>query len=216
MKKLILTILPAFLFCGLFAQQDQNVKQLTQYLFPDFREGRVLQKSGTVTKTMLNYNTLTQEMIFIQGDQYLALDKIWDIDTVFFNNKKFVPGDNMFYEVGTNTLTALLIQHTTDIIPPGNETGYGKSQTSAITNVTDLKRSGRAYALSLPDEYAFKDKTIYLLKKDGNFIPVKNIKDVKKVFTGKENLIDTYTKTNKVSFKKDEDVVKLIEFCNSN
>jgi hypothetical protein len=86
----------------------------------------------------------------------------------------------------------------------GNETGFGKSQTSAITNITDLKRSGRAYALSLPDEYTFRDKTIYLLKKDGNFIPVKNIKDVKKVFTGKENLIDTYTKTNKVSFKKEE------------
>jgi hypothetical protein len=119
MKKLILTILPAFLFCGLFAQQDQNVKQLTQYLFPDFKEGRVLQKSGTVTKTMLNYNTLTQEMIFIQGDQYLALDKIGDIDTVFLNNKKFVPGDNMFYEVGTNMPIALLIQHTCDIIPPG-------------------------------------------------------------------------------------------------
>lgn len=216
MKQVNLMIIIISLSFNLFAQSDQNVKQLTQYLFSGFTEGSVLQKSGTVTKTMLNYNTLTQEMIFKQGDQYLALDRIWEIDTVFLNNKKFVPGDNMFYEVGTNTPVALFIQYTSEIIPPGNETGFGQSQTSAITNVTDLKRSGRAYTLTLPDEYSFKDKTAYVLKKDGNFIAIANLKDVKKIFASKESLIDDYTKKNKVSFKKDEDIIKLIEFCNSN
>lgn len=216
MKQVNLMIIIISLSFNLFAQPDQNVKQLTQYLFSGFTEGSVLQKSGTVTKTLLNYNTLTQEMIFKQGDQFLALDKLWEIDTVFLNNKKFVPGDNMFYEVGANTPVALFIQYTSEIIPPGNETGYGQSQTSAITNVTDLKRSGRAYSLKLPDEYSFKNKTAYFLKKDGNFIVISNLKDVKKVFAGKESLIDDYAKKNKVSFKKDEDVIRLVEFSNSN
>jgi len=214
MKKLRLTALCCLLAYGIFAQVD-NVKQLTQYLFPDFAEGSVLQKSGTVVKTRLNYNTLTQEMIFKQGDQFLALDKLYDIDTVFLENKKFVPAGEVFYEVGTLTPISLFIQHASEIIPPGGETGYGKSQTSAITHVTDLKSSGRAYALSLPDEYTFRNQTTYLLRKDGNFITVKNVKDVKKVFQAKENLIDDFVKTNKISFKKDEDVIKLIEFCNA-
>lgn len=214
MKKITLIIASTFWLCNVFAQNG-NAKQLTQYLFSNFIEGSVLQKSGTVTKTMLNYNTLTQEMIFQQGSQNLALDKIWEIDTVFIKNKKFVPGDNLFYEVATNTPVALYIQHESEIIPPGNETGFGKSQTAAITNVSDLKSSGKAYALSLPDEYSFKDKTIYLLKKDANFITIKNLKDIKAVFAGEETLIDDYVKKNKVSFKKDEDVIKLIQFCNS-
>ena len=122
----------------------------------------------------------------------------------------------MFYEVGTKTPVALFIQYSSDIIPPGNETGFGKSQTSAVTNVTDLKRSGRAYALSLPDEYSFQNKTTYFLKKDGSNILVTNLKDVKKAFAGKEALIDDYAKKNKVSFKKNDDIIKLIEFCNNN
>jgi len=216
MKLIILFAVILFGWSNTHAQSNDIPKQLTQYLFAAFAEGSVLQKSGAVTKTQLNYNTLTQEMIFKQGDQYLALDRVWEIDTVFLNNKKFVPGNNIFYEVGTKTPVALLIQHTSDIIPQGSETGFGKSQTTAVTNVTDLKRSGRAYALSLPDEYTFKSKTAYILKKEENFIQVINLKDVKKVFAGKEALIDEYTKKNKINFKKDGDVIQLVEFCNNN
>lgn len=214
--KLRIIMFALLAWCKVQAQSNDIPKQLTQYLFPEFTEGSVLQKSGTVIKTQLNYNTLTQEMIFKQGDQYLALDRIWEIDTVFLNNKKFIPGNNMFYEADAKTPVALLIQYSSDIIPPGNETGFGKSQTSAVTNVTDLKRSGRAYALSLPDEYSFRNKTTYFLKKGEEITIAGNLKDVKKVFAGKETLIDDYAKKNKVSFKKTDDVVKLIEFCNSN
>ena len=211
MKKYLLLLTAIIAYNGVFAQ-----KQLTQYLFPEFTEGSVLQKSGTVTKTQLNYNTLTQEMIFKQGEQFLALDKIEEIDTVYLNGKKFIPGDNMFYEVATQTPVALLLQHTSDIIPSGNETGFGKSQTTAVTNITDLKRGGRAYSLSLPDEYSFKNKTACFLKKDGKYILITNVKDVKNVFADKESSIDDYTKKNKVNFKKPETLAALIELCNSN
>lgn len=211
MKKYLLLLAVTLVYNSVSAQ-----KQLTQYLFPEFKEGSVLQKSGTVTKTQLNYNTLTQEMIFKQGEQFLALDKIQDIDTVYLNDKKFVPGDNLFYEVATQTPVALLLQHTSDIIPSGNETGFGKSQTTAVTNVTDLKRGGRAYSLSLPDEYSFKNKTACFLRKDGKDILITNIKDVKNVFAGKESMIEDYTKKNKVNFKRAETLAALIQFCNSN
>lgn len=214
MKKLNLIVVACLLCAGIFAQV--TVKPLTQYLYADFTEGRVLQKSGSVSKTTLNYNMLTQEMIFKQGEQLLALDKIKDIDTVFLNNTKFIPGDNMFYEVATQTPVALLIQYSSDIIPQGGETGYGKSQTTAVTNVTDLKSGGRAYALSLPDEFAFKNRTAYFLKKDGSAIAINNLKDVKKVFDGKDALIDAYAKKNKVNFKNPETIAALIIFCNNN
>lgn len=216
MKKTLLFIIPAFIYCNVFAQADKNVKQLTQYLFPDFTEGSVLQKSGTVTTTMLNYNTLTQEMVFKQGEQYLAIADPASVDTVFLNNEKFVYANNLFYEVAVIAPVSLYIQHASDIISSGAETGFGKTQTSAAQGLTDLKSSGKAYSLSLTDEYTIRNKTNYFLKKDGNLTAVNNLKDVKKVFIGKESLIDDYAKKNKVSFKKNDDVIKLVEFCNNN
>jgi hypothetical protein len=216
LKKYILIIATAFICCNVFAQADRNVKQLSQYLFPDFAEGSVLQKSGTVTKAMLNYNTLTQEMIFKQGDQNLALDDPHSVDTVYLSNKKFIPVNDVFYEVAVNAPVGLYIQHQSDIISSGTETGFGKTQSSAATGLTDLKSSGKAYSLSLTNEYSIKNKTVYLLKKNGNFIVVNNLKDVKKVFAGKENLIDDYAKKSKTGFKKEDDVIKLVEFCNNN
>jgi hypothetical protein len=216
MKKLSLLITVAVASFNLFAQADRNVKQLTQYLFPDFTEGTVLQRSGASTKTFLNYNTLTQEMIFKQNDQLLAIADPALVDTVFLNNEKFIYTNNVFYQVATNTPVALYIQYQSDIVSSGAETGFGKTQTTAASGLTDLKGSGKAYSLSLTDEYSIKNKTVYLLKKDRNYITINNVKDVKNVFNGKENLIDAYAKKNKVSFKKEDDVVKLIEFCNSN
>ena len=216
MKKSVLIIATAFICFNVFAQADRNVKQLTQYLFPEFKEGSVLQKNGNVTKTMLNYNTLTQEMIFKQGDQNLALADPASVDTVYLNNRKFVFINNAFYDVALNDTIGLYIQYTSDIISSGAETGFGKTQTSAASGITDLKSSGKAYALTLTNEYTIKNKTNYFLKKDGKFIAANNIKDVKKVFAGKEALIDDYAKKNKVSFKNADDVIKLVEYCNSN
>jgi len=214
MRKYVLIIATVFICCNVFAQADKNVRQLTQYIFPEFTEGSVLQKSGTVTKTMLNYNTLTQEMVFKQGEQYLAFADPSSIDTVFLNNKKFIPDNKVFYEVAVNAPVSLFIQHVSDIISSGAETGFGKTQTSAAQGLTDLKSSGKAYSLSLTNEYSIKNKTVYLLKKDASFIVVDNLKDVKKVFAGKENSIDDYAKKNKISFKKENDVIELVKFCN--
>ncbi len=216
MKKYLLIIFAAFICCNVFAQADKNVKQLTQYLFPEFAEGSVLQKSGTVIKTMLNYNTLTQEMVFKQGEQYLAIADPASVDTIFLNNEKFIYANNIFYEVGVNAPVGLYIQHVSDIISSGTETGFGKTQTSATNGLTDLKSSGKAYSLSLTNDYTISNKTNYFLKKDENFIAVNNLKTVKKVFSDKEAAIDDYAKQKKISFKNKDDVIKLIEFCNSN
>ena len=62
----------------------------------------------------------------------MALDQLETIDTVYIQNRKFIPEGKVFYEVATNTPVALFIQHKSDIIPPGNNTGFGPCQASAI------------------------------------------------------------------------------------
>ncbi len=214
MKQILLTLFVCCLFFSSFTQAELNGKELYNYVFPAFTEGVVKQKSGELNKALLNYNSLTEEMIFEQSGQKMALDKTETIDTVYIGNKKFIPVGKVFYEVATNTPVALFIQYKSTIIPPGNETGFGTSQTSAITNVNDLKNSGIAYKLKLPDDYKVTSKKIYWLKKNENYYVVKTTKNVQDLFPVKADAIKDYVKANKIDLKNDGDVIKLIQFCN--
>jgi len=214
MKQVLLTISVFCLSCSLYAQSELSGTELYHYVFPDFIKGTVKQKSGEVHDALLNYNSLTEEMIFDQSGQKMALDKLETIDTVYIDNKKFIPVGKVFYEMATNTPVALFIEHKSDIIPPGNNTGFGTSQTSAITNITDMKNSGMVYQLKLPDDYKLTARPVYWLKKNDKFINIKSIKEIEGLFPEKSAAIKDYVKANKINFKNAGDVTKLIEFCN--
>jgi hypothetical protein len=213
MKSILFTLIFCFFISDLWAQDSAH--ELSNYLFAQFNEGVVKQKSGEENKVSLNYNTITQEMIFENGAQKLALDKVENIDTVVILSRRFVPVGKVFYEVATTTPVALFIQYETTIIPPGSETGFGKSQAGAITNVSDLKSSGKLYQLKLPEDYALRSKTTYWLKKGDEYLSIKNAKDVKSIFTEKAASINDYLKTNRVNFKNTGDVIRLVQFCNN-
>lgn len=215
MRKVFLTLSVFYLFGSLAAQPEEPAgKELFHYVFPVFTEGTVKMKSGEMHKATLNYNTITEEMIFDQAGQKMALDQIETIDTVYIENKKFVPAGEVFYEMATNTPVALFIQHKSDVIPPGSNTGFGTSQTSAITNISTIKNSGSLYQLKLPDDFQLVSKTIYWLKKNNNYYVIKNTKDVQDRFPEKAGAIKDFAKANKISFKNEDDVVKLIRFSN--
>ena len=95
-------VLILFAVCSIFHVQGQtetNSKELYHYIFPKFTEGTVKKKSGKIIKTLLNYNTITEEMIFEQAGTYMALDKIESIDSVSIQDKTFIPAGKVFYEV---------------------------------------------------------------------------------------------------------------------
>lgn len=214
MKQICILTAAVCLMITSYAQPEQQGTALYHYVFSSFIEGTVKQKSGEVNKALLNYNSLTEEMIFEQSGRQMALDKTENIDTVYIENRKFIPAGNVFYEVATPTPVALFIQHKTTVVPPGGNTGFGTSQTSAITNITDLKRAGTAYKLKLPDDYKLTSKTVYWVKKNNNYINVKNVKDVQDLFPDKSGAIKDFVKANKINFKNSADVITLILFCN--
>ncbi len=210
---LILTVVISFI-STVNAQPEQQGAALYHYVFPSFIEGTVKQKSGEVNKVLLNYNSITEEMIFEQSGRQMALDKTENIDTVFIEKKKFIPAGNVFYEVATSTTVALYIQHKTTVVPPGENTGFGTSQTSAINSITDLKRAGTAYRLKLPSDYKLLSKTVYWVNKNNSYINVKNVKDIQDLFPEKSGVIKDFVKAGKINFKNPADVIKLIMFCN--
>lgn len=216
MKHFIIFAAAVFITSVCFAQDLSNKKQLSHYVFPEFTEGMVLKKSGEKNKALLNYNSLTQEVIFDQTGRKMALDQVQTIDTVYIQNRKFIPAVKGFYEVATNTPVQLYIQHKCKVTPPGTDAGFGgTSQTSASHSVNNLLSSGRAFALKLPDGFIITPETEYWIKSDKELIKVTNVKQVQKAFPGKGNEINDFARKNKINFSKQQDVVKLVEYCNS-
>lgn len=182
----------------------------------NFTEGMVLKKSGEKNKVLLNYNSLTQEMIFEQTGKKLALAQPETIDTVYITDKKFIPAPKGFYEVAVGDEVKLYIQHKCRVTPPGTEAGFdGTSQTSASHSVNNLIDSGGAFALKLPDGFIISPEAEYWIKSDKEFYKATNVKQVQKAFPGKSDEITAFARKNKINFSKPDDVIKVVEFCNS-
>lgn len=167
-----------------------------------------------MVNTWLNYNTLTEEMIFYHTGKYLALDELETIDTVFIKQKRFIPVGKVFYEVATNTPISLFIQHKSKLVPPGKNTGFGTSQTSSITNITSVLGPGGAYQLSLPEDYKALPVNTYWVRKRRVYTRIDNLKDIQAMFPEKASLIREFVKENKLRFDKPEDVMRVVSFCN--
>jgi hypothetical protein len=208
--KLVLPIL-LFSFLSAGAQPNAKLVKLDHYVMDSFASGIVKQKSGQVTNQVLNYNLITKEMIFEQGGQYLAIAQPENIDTVFINQRKFVPVENAFYEYLTGSAYPLFAEYTCKVKEPGAQTGFGKSNTTASVSMQSLIRDGGAYGLKLPDEFEVIPGHSLYIRKEGKFFKIKNEQQLIKLFPGKKEMIRDWIKNNKTNFSRNEDVVSLVQ-----
>jgi hypothetical protein len=98
--------------------QTDSIENLPQYLYPDFTKSLVKMKNGESLTAILNYNTVTEKMIFYQNGSLMTLAKPETVDTVFLHNSKFVFYENVFYEVVPGIPVSLLIQHRSILVSP--------------------------------------------------------------------------------------------------
>lgn len=211
MKKYLL-LLTIFWSLTLHAQHIQEGVKLVQYVFNEFANGEVKMKSGETSKQLLNYNILTNEMIFNNNGKYLAIASPENVDAVYINNRKFIPLNNKFYEVLVNSRMPLLLEFTASIKEKGTATGYGgTSNTTASVAMQSLISTGGAYDLKLPDGYSVMPGYAYWIMKDGKLEQAGSMKQLIKIFPDKKEMIHDFVKKNNTSFSKSDDVVALIK-----
>jgi hypothetical protein len=192
-----------------------KVTELSHYLFPEFTQGFILMKNGIKNKALLNYNSLTEEMVFHDKGKMLAIGKteLELIDTVFIRDRLFFTLNKRFVELIFHSKCDLYAEHKCSVIPPGKPSGYGgTSQTSAITSVTSINSGGRLYELELPDDYEIKPYTFYWLKKNGELNLFINMKQLMKLYDDKKDLFKAYVKKHKVKYDNQESIVQLIKY----
>jgi hypothetical protein len=215
LTKVSLSCVVLFIACfltsiSIFAQPDT-----THYVLPGFVEGSVKMKDGRTEIAIMDYNKLTEEMIFEKDGIMLALDSISAIDTVDIGSREFVPHEKVFYEVLVKGPVSLFIQHRCNLIASGNPSGYGGvTETGSSRNLTSLTNSGRAYQLKLPTEYHVTDASQDWIRRNGTFFKANTATQIIKAFPDKSKEIKQFIKSRNLDLKNDRDLVTLIVKCN--
>lgn len=214
------TIIFLFLnFALITSVRAQSVKDSLIFrkplLFEKFIDGSVLMKSGVIENAPLNYNTDNQTIVFMKGGQYLTLMGTEMIDTIYMDNKKFVPVKDNFYEVLTSGNVSLFLTY------------YNRTHpvTATVTHDGNSRKDDRQVSNTISDVYvsrSFKGNyeveffRVYWLKKGAKLYKFHNKSQFVKPFSSQMKVaIEQYVKTNHVDFSKGNDLIELVNFCNN-
>lgn len=199
---------------SLSAQKD-TLSLDSQFLLSELHPAKISFKDGSVINARMNYNILSEKMIFEKDNKVLDLVNTAKIDTVFLPGRKFIPMDNIFIEVFNGSAIPLFTQFKGDLIPPGKPSGYGgTSQTSSIESIATIYGGAQSYNLKLPSDYTVRLTVINWIRLNGKMEKFISERQFLKLFKSKETEIRKFIKTNNTDFNNRNDIVKLLAFCN--
>ena len=196
-----------------------NGTELTHYIFPEFTPGVVLMNSGKKHNALLNYNSLTEEMIFDDKGKKLAIGKEEQerVDTVYINDRKFFILNGNFVELIDHSEWDLYAGHKCSVKDPGKPAAYGMtSETSAVDSYSSMYSRGIMYELKLPDGFEVRPYIVYWLKKKEVLTKFVSIKQLMKFYDDKKVLFKEYVNNNDVKYDDPECILQLIKYLESN
>ncbi|HOU02348.1 MAG: hypothetical protein GT600_13240 [Bacteroidales bacterium] len=218
MKKSIKTYLNIILWTcfvagntGFLSGQGEAREPQPQFLFPAFHDSKVLMKTGKVQNLLMNYNSLTETMVYMSGSDIYDMVNPGQVDTVFIQNRKFIPVGKAFYEVLKGGDMPLYCQTKSELKPVGRDAGYGsKSLTSAITSYANISSSGTNYNLKIPPDYVVDTKLIYWINKTISF---ETERQFLKLFPENAEELKAYIKKNRLKFENQDHVIEMVRYC---
>jgi hypothetical protein len=195
--------------------QDDTSSVSSHFVFPEFIEGKVKMKNGTTEDAILNYNMLTEEMIFESDSERLALVKIETIDTIYIRSRKFIPHDKVFYEVLINDTVSLFVRHKRNVLSSGSPAGYGgTTETGAAHSISHLVTSGNIYNLELSSEYHLTDASQFWITLHNSSFRISSERQILKIFPEISGELKQFIIQNHLNIKKQHDLHILIMRCN--
>lgn len=202
-------------FVFLWSSAQEEVKQFSHYVFPQFTTGAVLMNNGEKNIASLNYNSLTEEMIFESNGQKMAIadSQLEQVDTIFIDNRKFLRRKGRFLELITSK-PGLYVEYKCRIKYPGRVSGPGgqTSQTSSTETYipTDFRRV--IYEVVLPTGHDTSPYKYYWLEKGGELHKIKNLKQLLKHYPAKKGNYKNYQSKHNIDYNQVDDIAALVRF----
>lgn len=201
---------------SILSGQSNKPGQVPQYLFSNFSSCKVILKGGQIQNTMMNYNMVSERMVYLQDEQYYDLMNPEMVDTVYLHQKKFVPFGKTFFELLQNRPVALFIQHKGELEEAGKPSGYGgTSKTAAANYLSNINQSKMSYNLAIPEDYTVRVSTIYWIRKDDKMLDFQNEKQFLKLYPDKSDLIKAFIKKNRLKIERPEDLIQIVNYCSA-
>lgn len=216
MKTLSIIACTAFIaFAGTTKAQSITQQSNSPFIFPAFTNGTVYQKGGATVEATLDYNTVTEEMMFDQNGTKMVLDQVDNIDSIIIQNVVFVPAKKVFFEKLTQTPVALYAQYRSKAVKVVKGASASNNNISNMVGV--IKRNDEKplkYDMKWPEGFQASTQTTYWVKNGNDYSAVSNEAAFAKLFPGKEAAITEYIKSNNLKWNKIEHMIKLTEFAN--
>ena len=193
--------------------QIDSLADSGQFLFPEFSVGIARTKNGEKTVLNLNYNIVTEKMVFMQNKQIFDITNPSIIDTVYIESRKFIPRGKVFLELVINGKTQFLVQHTGSLQQPGRPAAYGgTSQVSSSTYINNLKLGNDVYRMDHKRNVVVYYTPLSWIRKDFDFYAVTSRKSILNIYSDRKSDIRSFM--NKMKFDpQDPDKVREVVVC---
>lgn len=196
----------------------------SQYLDSLFYRGKVFFKDGKSASSLMNYDLINNGISFVNDEKkLLILDITDDLSSVNYNKRIFLPFNGALLEqiAVFNNISLLLKRKVTfDSSVAG---AYGiKSEVSSTKPITtfagplskELGDSQTSHTtLKLDNKITITFEKKYYLLINGAIKPISRIKDLKKQFPQKKDLIINYILDNRLDINNENDLKSLVKFC---
>jgi hypothetical protein len=187
-----------------------------QFLFQDFIKGKVLMKNGEVHQLLLNYNTLSEKIVYKQSDKNYDLMNQDSADTIYLQHLKFISSSGVLYQVLLSAKVPFFVHYEGKLIPPGTPAGYGENSQVSNTKIqTSFSTSSGSYNLDLPADYKVRIDLTYSIILNETLIEFSNQREFLKIFPGKADDLKGFIRKNKIKFNIPADIEKLAKYFNN-
>lgn len=192
------------------------------FLLSEFMPAKVMFRNHSTISVKINYDASNKVMLYRQGDDLMELTNTATIDTIIVDGHRFVPAEKGFYDVVLAKNGVIYIDWLLKDVNIGSKGALGAVTQGSVHNLqmTDLGNSDAMYygaygqqKIGATDIYLRKNDNTYYIKKEGQFIKVKTVKQICKVFPEHKDEISSFVKENKIDMKDTGKALTLIDYC---
>jgi hypothetical protein len=186
-----------------------------KYSYPEFIMGDVYFKNGQRNPARLNYNSLFQEMQFIDGKgDTLSIIGAATIKHIVIGTDTFFYDDGYLKRVADYGKIKLAVKEFIAFTDRQKLGGFGGESSARIDTYKSIQDGTTFKELVAREVLTFVKKTVFYLGDAFNHFEEANKKSLLDFYPSKNKEIKSYLKENKVNFSNEEDLKKIISFLN--
>ena len=195
----------------------QNISDVYKeiYRYPQFTAGRVYFMNGDVSAAKLNYNLISQVMLFTTniGDT-LAIDNESTIKYITIANDTFYYDEGYVELVENYSHVKLAVRQKIKFSDKKKTGAFGMPTSTVKTESDDTFLGDRRYNFTIAEDLIFKKETEFYLNDDSNHFLTISKKNLLKLYPKRKDNIENFLKENNINLREEKDIKRLVQYLN--